>query len=521
MNTCPKLTKIEERTFCTCSHLTEIAFPPNVTEIGDFAFAWDHTLGTNRFNLPNALKTIGTGAFAFCTHLGIVNDIAIPAMTTNIGNWAFTCCFDLGRSAGGIDIYPGTPGAELALTIGTGAFSGCSSLEKINFPNRVAFINDYAFAACDKLERVSFGDRDGTETLHIRSIGDRAFDSLEDTGLSALRTIAAAYKEVDSGDDAYVDGSSTAAEAISGEVYDLSGVTPLKFAAFGGYPPALSAVVAAKENKHSFPRDVTIWYSNPDYNSAAYGQWRSAVVPGNPMSTWNGYNCEPMWVGHFHEYGEPDIVPRTCTQDGQEIYTCHVWQDGKECGHVEIVVTEKATGHDDEMIMSEAPTCYDDGVAYYHCSNEWCDHPDHSEILPALGHDYEHLQDYKAPTCLELRRADRHRAPRQRPQHDLHDRGSGADLHRGWLLRGQLPGLRPPQRARDDPRAGPQLGQRQRASSRYADDRRHHALYLHPLRRNKAGANSENDACAQLCGHRRAAHLHHGGLHEPQMQLRR
>ena len=242
MNTCTKLKEIPERAFCTCSHLTEISFPPNVTSIGNFAFAWDHTLGTNKFNLPAALKTIGTGAFAFCSHLGIVNDIAIPASTTNIGSWAFTCCFDLGRSAGGIDIYPGRAGAEQALTIGTGAFAGCSSLQKISFPNRVAFISDYAFAACDKLERVSFGDRDGTETLHIRSIGDRAFDSLEDTGLSALRTIAAAYKEVDSGDAAYVDGSSPVAEQLSGEVYDLSGVTPLKYAGFGGYPPSSDAV---------------------------------------------------------------------------------------------------------------------------------------------------------------------------------------------------------------------------------------------------------------------------------------
>ena len=407
MNTCAKLKEIPERAFCTCSHLTEIALPPNVTKIGDFAFAWDHTLGTNRFNLPNALKTIGTGAFAFCTHLGIVNDIAIPAMTTNIGNWAFTCCFDLGRSAGGIDIYPGTPGAELALTIGTGAFAGCSSLEKINFPNRVAFINDYAFAACDKLERVSFGDRDGTETLHIRSIGDRAFDSLEDTGLSSLRTIAAAFKEVDSGEDPYIDGSSQAAEAISGQVYDLSGVTQLTYAAFGGYPPSSDAVVEASSNKHSFPRTVTVWYPNPDYNQSAYNEWRPIVgthnPPTNPRNTWLGYNCEPMWVGHYHEYGDPEIVPRTCTQDGMEITVCHVWQDGKECGHVETVITEKASGHsdDDDPIQITEPTCFEDGVAYYHCTNEWCHQPNYSRILPALGHDYEHLQSYTAPTCLQ------------------------------------------------------------------------------------------------------------------------
>ena len=400
MNTCTLLKEIPERAFCTCSHLTEISFPPNVTSIGDFAFAWDHVLGTNKFNLPANLKTLGTGAFALCSHLGVVGDVSIPASTTNIGAWAFACCFDMGRG-GELNIYPGRAGAAQALTIGTGAFAGCASLNQITFPNRVRQIGNYAFAACDQLERVIFGDRDGTDALHVAIIGDRAFDSLEDTGLSAFRTVADAFKVTDSGEAAYVDGSRSAAEKLSGEVYDLSGVTPLKYAAFGSIPPTKDSVTEAKALKHSFPRDVTIWYPSPDYNKDAYGQWRSVVTPGNPMSTWYGYSCEPMWVGHYHEYGDPEIVERTCTQDGLEIYTCHVWQDGKECGHVETVVTAEHTGHDSEVIKSEDPDCTHDGVAWYQCYNEWCDKPIYSETLPALGHDYEHLAEYKAPTCLE------------------------------------------------------------------------------------------------------------------------
>ena len=400
MNTCTRLKEIPERAFCTCSHLTEISFPPNVTTIGDFAFAWDHVLGTNKFNLPSALKTLGKGAFAFCTHLGIVGDVSIPASTTNIGAWAFTCCFNMGRG-GELKFYPGAQ----ALTIGTGAFAGCSDLQQVAFPNRVRQIGSYAFAACDKLERVIFGDRTGTEDLHVSIIGDRAFVSLEDTGLTAFHAVADAFKLMDSGEGDYIDGSSSAAEAISGEAYDLSGVTPLNYAAFGSIPPTKDAVREAKNNKRSFPTDVTIYYPTPDYNKDAYGQWRSVVTPGNPMTTWLGYNCEPAWVGHFHEYGEPDIVERSCTQDGLEIYTCHVWQDGKECGHMETVKTADHTGHDSTMIRSEAPTCTKEGVAWYECSNEWCDKHIYSETLPALGHDYgennANLTAYKAPTCLE------------------------------------------------------------------------------------------------------------------------
>lgn len=393
LNGCTRLKRIEERAFCTCSRLTAISFPNSITSIGKFAFAWDHVLGTNQFSLPASLKTIETGAFAFCTHLGVLNELSIPASVTSIGDWAFACNFDIRE----LRIYPG----DSALTINTGAFAGNRAMESVTFPNRVHTIGDYAFAACDKLERVIFGDRDGTETLHIAIIRYRAFDSLEETGLASLRPIADAYMKTDSGDAQYVDGSRTAAEALSGEVTRLTGVTPLKFAAFGCFPPTDDGIVAASETMHSFPRDVIVYCPAQDYSLSAYAQW-NAHTGMNDDGTWCGYPCQPTWAGHFHAYGDPQSIERTCTQDGKEIYTCYVWQDGRQCGHVKEVVAKRATGHHSELLEMEDATCTEDGIAYYHCDNPWCKKPDYSVILPATGHDLEHLVGGArlAPTCL-------------------------------------------------------------------------------------------------------------------------
>ena len=392
MKSCTKLKEISERAFCTCSRLTMVAFPENITRIGEFAFAWDHVLGTEQFSLPSQLTTIDRGAFAFCTHLGVVNELVIPSRVRTIGDWAFVCNFDITD----LQINPG----DQALTIGTGAFAGGRNMKTILFPNRVRSIGDYAFAACDKLEDVAFGDKYATDELHTAIIGDRAFDSLMDTGLASLRIVADAFKEADSGEAQYVDGSRSAAEAISGKVDELSGVTLLKRAAFGSVPPSKNSIEAAGASTHSFPRTVTVYYPTQSYNASAYSKWRTEVTY---EGTWNGYHCEPTWEGHFHVYnGEPTVIARTCTQDGKEIYTCNYWEGDHFCGHVLEVVTEKASGHHSELVEMVDADCTHDGVAYYHCDNPWCTQPSYSETIPAKGHDLEHLVggSYKAPDCL-------------------------------------------------------------------------------------------------------------------------
>ena len=391
MTSCTKLTKIEERAFCTCSRLTSVWFPHNITEIGEFAFAWDHLLGTEEFALPANLKKIDTGAFAFCTHLGAVNELVIPASVSVIEPWAFACGFDI--SALQIN------GGATPLVIGNGAFAGARALKEITFPNRVTNIGKYAFAACDSLERVIMQDKSATDS-QILTIQDRAFVSLEATGLKGIKEIALKFKEAGSDDAEYVDGSRQIAERMSEEVDQLTGVTPLKAVAWNAYP---GNVESADQTAKSFPETAVIYYPAQDYNAGAYSAWTASAKMNMVEGTWNKYPCEPTWVGHYHVYGDPEIVERTCTQDGLEIYTCTVWQDGKQCGHQDVVVTEKATGHNAKLVQSTEPTCTEDGVGWYECSNPWCTQKKYSEVLPATGHDLEHLTggDYKAPTCLE------------------------------------------------------------------------------------------------------------------------
>ena len=394
MKSCSKLKRIEDRAFCTCSRLTMVAFPESITSIGKFAFAWDHVLGTEQFSLPSKLKTVEQGAFAFCTHLGAVNELVIPANVTSIDDWAFTCVFNMRA----LQINPG----EQALRIGTGAFAGCGGAKTILFPNRVTDIGDYAFAACDKLEDVAFCDKNASDLLHLRNIGNQAFVALQGAGLDGLRRVADGFKEGDSDDEEYVDGSREAAEAVSGQAYDLAGVTPLKRAAFGYIPP-VNATEASSDLGRSFPTTVTVYYPSQEYNATAYSKWRSEVKYDGSLATWRGYLCEATWEGHYHVYnGEPTIIPRTCTEDGKEIYTCMYWDGDHFCGHVEERITEKATGHHSEMVEMIDPTCTEAGVAYFHCDNPWCDQPSYTEVLPALGHEFNAQSGvYVAPTCEE------------------------------------------------------------------------------------------------------------------------
>ena len=393
LNGCTKLKEIPERCFFTCSRLTAVWFPNSIIKIGDLAFAWDHVLGTEQFNLPSNLTTLGRGAFAFCTHIGAVNELTIPSRVSYIGDWAFTCNFAMKD----LVFKPG----DVGLTIGTGAFAGCGSFAQIHFDNRVQTIGKFAFAACDRLEQVSFNDKNATEVMHTAIIRERAFDSLEDTGLAGLRQVADSYREMDSGEEQYIDGSRTAAEALSGEAYNLSGVTPLKLAAFGSTPPTKASIYAASENMHSFPRDAVVQYPTEDYNRTAYAQWQSHDGMNKAKDHWCGYICAPLWMGHFHEYGDPVVVEATCTHDGYEVYTCHHWENGVECGYVEEIITKEATGHNSEVVERVEPTCTQGGKVFYHCSNTWCDKPDYVEYLPPKGHDLDHLlnRQYKAPTC--------------------------------------------------------------------------------------------------------------------------
>ena len=108
-------------------------------------------------NIPDAVTSIGDGAFHSCTGLTSIN---IPDAVTSIGDGAFTRCDRLTS----INI------PDAVISIGDYAFSGCRELTSITIPHSVISLGDYAFSDCDKLTSINIPDR-------VSRVGDGLFEN--------------------------------------------------------------------------------------------------------------------------------------------------------------------------------------------------------------------------------------------------------------------------------------------------------------------------------------------------------
>ena len=85
--------------------------------------------------IPSSVTSIGSSAFSGCSSL---QSITIPSSVTSIGNSAFSGCSSLQS----ITI------PENVTSIGDNAFYGCSSLQSITIPENVTSIGNSAFSGC-------------------------------------------------------------------------------------------------------------------------------------------------------------------------------------------------------------------------------------------------------------------------------------------------------------------------------------------------------------------------------------
>lgn len=155
-----KITKIEEGTFSTQyrypTRLTSIAFPENLSEIGEDAF---HGAGLVKITFPEKVTSIGSEAFRNCTKLTTVEGFDNLKLST-VSNHIFGDC----KALSSIKI------PDTVTTIETGAFSGCKSLTTIAIPEKVTSIEGSVFNDCENLTSV-----EGFDKLKISSIGSYTF----------------------------------------------------------------------------------------------------------------------------------------------------------------------------------------------------------------------------------------------------------------------------------------------------------------------------------------------------------
>ena len=144
--------KDENSNWISSNSITEIIIPDKVTEINCWLSLFHNLVNVS---ITEGVTSIGSSAFSGCSSL---TNIIIPNSVTSIGDRAFYNCDSLTNI-----IIPNS-----VTSIGSYAFYNCDSLTNIIIPNSVTSIGNYAFSNCKSLTSVIIPNS-------VTSIGNGAF----------------------------------------------------------------------------------------------------------------------------------------------------------------------------------------------------------------------------------------------------------------------------------------------------------------------------------------------------------
>ena len=271
---------------------TEVVIPETyedlpVTVIAESAFADQSTVTS--VTIPDSVTSIGSSAFSGCSSLEIMTIPFVGATKEGASDTHFGYIFGAQRGDDNKDYVPASLKEVIIIggtSIGDSAFRNCDSLTSVTIPDGVMSIGDHAFYSCNSLTSITIPDS-------VTSIGDQAFQYCD-----SLTSIAIPDSVTSIGGSAFSDCSSLTSVTIG------DGVTSIGVGAFWGCTSLTSITI---------PNSVMSIGGSAFRNCVklieVYDKSSLGITAG---STANGY------VGYYakHVYTEEGGSWLTDTEDG-------------------------------------------------------------------------------------------------------------------------------------------------------------------------------------------------------------